>query len=98
MIAQCTTSPSYRCHTSYDTNWSLNAVMVHRETMLKSIPKGGSQVFGGGKGWSLAEYGLSTFNDQAGFESRMIQDDWGQYGIPVCISVGGIFYHAEIDG
>ena len=36
MIAQCLDVPKYRCHTSYDTNWSLNAVMVKREVMLNS--------------------------------------------------------------
>ena len=98
MIAQCVEEPEYRCHTSFDTNWSLNAVMVKRSTMLEDKPKGGGAVFGGGAGMSLAEFGLSTFDDQAGFEGRMVSEDWGQYKIPVCISVEGIFYHAEVDG
>ena len=40
MVAQCLDVPKYRCHTSYDTNWSLNAVMVKRSTMLNGEVRG----------------------------------------------------------
>jgi hypothetical protein len=99
MVSQCVKDPEYRCHTSFDSNWSLNAVMVKRETMLEAKPKGGHMVFGKGtEPMSLAEFGLSTYDNQAGFEGRMISEDWGQYKLPVCISVDGIFLHVELDG
>ena len=95
IIAQCIDEPKLRCHTSHDSNWSLNAVMVKRDVMLNGVPKGGAKPFPHG---TLAKFGLSTFDNQAGFEGKMITHDWGQYKIPICFSVGGIFYHAEVDG
>ncbi|GMH57455.1 hypothetical protein TrRE_jg8933 [Triparma retinervis] len=99
MVSKCLEEPEYRCYTSFDSNWSLNAVMVKRETMMEAKPKGGHMVFGkGAEAMSLAEFGLSTYDNQLGFEGRMISEDWGQYGIPICISVDGIFLHVELDG
>ena len=95
MIAQCIDEPKFRCHTSFDTNWSLNAVMVKRSVMLEDEPKGGRDKF---PQKTLAAFGLSTYDAQDGFERLMIERDWGQYKVPVCISVGGVFYHAEVDG
>jgi hypothetical protein len=85
----------WRCHTSYDSNWSLNAVIVKKSVMMKQKPVGGRGSFPSS---SLADFGLSTFNKQDGMEVRLGDDDWYSYKIPICFSVNGAFFHAEIDG
>ncbi len=99
MISQCVDDGivEYRCHTSRDTNWSLNAVLVKREVMMEATPQiPGTRPFPEG---SIANFGLSTFDDQMGFEGKMIEPyNWGQYKIPICISIRGAFFHAEVDG
>ena len=47
---------------------------------------------------SIADFGLSTYDAQDGMEMRMGEDDWYSYKIPICMSVEGSFFHAEIDG
>ena len=54
----------------------------------------------GTKTWpkeTIANYGLSTFDRQDGFEGDLI-NFWGDYQVPICISVNGNFLHAELDG
>lgn len=85
---------SRRCHTSYDSNWSLNAVIVKKDVMLKETPKGpGGASFG-----SIGAFGLKTYDAQDGMEVRMGDENWYRFKVPICISTDGAFFHAEIDG
>ena len=98
-VAECISKPGgleYRCHTSFDSNWSLNAIIVKRETMLegKPVKADGSSEWPEG---TIANYGLKTYDRQDGFESDLI-NFWGDYKVPICISVRGNFLHAELDG
>jgi len=72
-VSECITTPGpkYRCHTSYNSNWSLNAVIVKREVMLHGKPTKKDGSFGWPKE-SIANYGLSTFDRQDGFEVSSI--------------------------
>jgi len=103
-VAQCLADEDpngskFRCFTSEDSNWSLNAVLVKREVMMNSIASiKSNQQQGEMPHGTFAKYGLSTFDRQDGFESEMIQIDWGKYKVPMCMSVNGIFLHAELDG
>jgi len=49
-------------------------------------------------GVTLAEYGERWYNKQDGFEVGLLQDDWGNQRVPLCISHQGLFLHNEIDG
>jgi len=108
--------PHFRCFSSRDSNWSLNAVMVHRRAMLHQIlrdPQGKKLASGVGAGvrsrshqvqklgnWSfgtIARYGESKFDDQAGFERGLLNDDWGRLQVPLCLSMKGVFRHHEVD-
>ena len=86
--------PRFRCFSALDSNWTLNAVLVKKSFMFAHV--GG---FPRGNGTSIAAYGEdSSWNRQDGFESGMIQDNWGKFGFKVCISFEGLFVHQEIDG
>jgi hypothetical protein len=94
-MAQCIDAPNYRCFTSWDSNWSLNAVIVRRSAMLRQkfkFRKNGKP-FG-----TLADYGRNMWEQQDAFEVGLLQDDWGELKVPLCISYEGIFIHEEIDG
>ena len=40
----------------------------------------------------------SQWEKQDGFESFMMEKDWGYAKVPLCISIKGLFGHVEIDG
>jgi len=95
LVAECVDEPKFRCHTSSESNWSLNAVIVKKDVMLKEKPRGGN---GGFPHNSIADFGLSTWRKQDGMEVQMGDYDWYSMKVPICISVDGAFFHAEIDG
>ena len=86
----------FRCFSSWDSNWSLNAVLVDREKTLTTTWRSQRTRFQ--HGLTLADYGASTWNKQDGFEVGMLRDDWGKLHIPLCLSVRGLFRHIEVDG
>lgn len=104
----------FRCFTSWDSNWSLNAVILDRQQTLEtrwSIPQTGRQWRGNrpgarvpyrsrflGRGLTLAEYAAATWREQSAFEVGMLRDDWGRLRMPLCISLRGLFTHVEVDG
>jgi len=94
----------YRCFTSWDSNWSLNAVIFDRIQALThkwSFSRGGTRRKPSrfdGLGLTLAEYGAATWNKQDGFEVGMLKDDWGRLRMPICLSMRGLFRHVEVDG
>lgn len=93
-VSDCTSDPLplYRCFTSYDSNWSLNAVMVKKSTMLNKKYKS----VNGMK--SIAEIGLQNWQHQDGFETVMIYTHkWGHWKVPICISYDGLFIHEQIE-
>lgn len=91
-VADCLNTPSFRCFTSWDSNWSLNAVMLKRLDMLNrkyDTPDGRL---------SLAEIGLKCYKRQDKFETIMIFDyKWARWKVPICISYNGLFVHEEIE-
>ena len=101
-VADCETGGDVklRCFTSWDSNWSLNAVLVDRESALekkwKYARKGAAGKFG--PGLALAQYAAQTWQKQDGFEVGMLKDDWGKLDMPICLSMRGIFEHVEVDG
>ncbi|KAH8050495.1 hypothetical protein JL720_15351 [Aureococcus anophagefferens] len=101
-VADCETGGdvTLRCFTSWDSNWSLNAVLVDRESALekkwKYARKGAAGKFG--LGLALAQYAAATWQKQDGFEVGMLKDDWGKLDMPICLSLRGIFEHVEVDG
>ena len=91
-----------RCFTSWDSNWSLNAVLVDRVRALEHkwrySPRF-SRAQGKFKpGLALAQYGAQTWQKQDGFEVGMLKDDWGRTDMPICLSTRGLFAHVEVDG
>eukprot|EP01032_Pedospumella_encystans_P011040 gene11040-12872_t len=90
-VADCLHEPDFRCFTSWDTNWTLNAVMVKKSTMLTKQYKNGR-----GQLKTIAEIGLSSYRHQDGFESSML-NMWAAWKVPVCISFDGLFIHEEIE-
>lgn len=85
-------TPYYRCFSSSETNWSLNAAMYKRSSMLNRRYKTNSGMK------TIAEIGLSHAYQQDGFESDMIHvSKWMNWRIPVCISYNGMFIHEEIE-
>ena len=86
------TIPYYRCFSSSETNWSLNAAMYKKSSMLNKRYKTSSGLK------TIAEIGLSHAFQQDGFESDMIYvSRWMNWKIPVCISYNGMFIHEEIE-
>jgi hypothetical protein len=85
--------PEYRCFTSWDSNWSLNAVLLRRKAMLEAKYSQGSTKM------SLASIGLHFGGSvQDGFENAMAyQLDWTRWKVPICISYQGLFLHEEIE-
>lgn len=91
---------------SWDTNWTLNAVLVKKSTMM------GTKVIGwvwralmifqyptnDGKKKTIAEMALDSFRKQDGLESAMAYTlPWAQWRVPICISYNGLFIHEEIE-
>lgn len=58
-VSDCLESPDYRCFTSWDSNWTLNAVMVKKSTIM-----GRRYDVGEGKKMSIAEIGLAQHKNQ----------------------------------
>jgi len=98
-VAECLGKPGsgkpvLRCFTSWDSNWTLNAVLVNRKAMLERRFK-----FDDGRDFgTLAAYGKKFPKQQDGFEVGLLKDDWGRLRVPMCLGVQGIFIHEEIDG
>jgi len=93
-VADCLRVPDFRCFSSWDSNWTLNAVLVKKSSMLqKKYP------LGTGPDKSIAEIGLQQFMQQDGFESVMIgsQPSWMTWRLPLCISYEGLFIQEEIE-
>ena len=88
--------PRFRCFTSWDSNWSVNAVLVNRKSMLSRQYRGkdGSTV------GPIADLGRSFWAANDGFERAMAFDlqwmNW-QPRVPICISYDGMFRHEEIE-
>ena len=103
-VATCAASGSaaddedlaFRCFTSHDSNWSLNAALVDRRKMAgqKLVDQTTGGVWQHG---TLAAFGARKFDDQAGFEVGLLNEDWGNLRVPLCLSVNGLFVHREID-
>lgn len=93
-VSDCFSSPSFRCFSSFESAWTLNAVMVKRSEMLnKQYP-----VDNGTSNKSIAQIGLENFDKQDGFEDAMLwKYTWQKWKIPICISYNGLFLHQEID-
>ena len=92
-VADCLRVPDFRCFTSWDSNWSLNAVMVKKSSMLqKKYPTGDGRK-------TIPEIGLSQFQQQDGFESVMVggSPPWMKWRVPICISYQGLFIQQEIE-
>lgn len=99
-VQECMRRPKLRCFTSWDSNWTLNAVLVDRRAMLErkfKYSKYGPQkgeVFG-----TLADFGNKQSKRQDGFEVGLLESaDWGDLKVPLCLSYDGIFLHEEVDG
>lgn len=99
-MSTCLTGPEFRCFTSWDSNWSLNAILVKRDAMLtKQYP---SDSGAGGRAKlsykSIAEIGLEQYSANDGFESTMSWGvKWMRWRVPMCISYNGLFLHEEIE-
>ena len=83
----------FRCYTSEDANWSLNAAMIHRRRALlkKFGTRNASRV-------TLSQMGTRSWSRQDEFEDAMINSDWGLWKVPLCLSYHGLFAHEEVDG
>jgi hypothetical protein len=103
---------AFRCYTSEDANWTLNAALLHRLRALGSKlccarGEAGCECAAGGGGrrrrgrdigpLSLAEVAEAAWARQDGLEVGMLNDDWGRFKVPLCISYQGLFVHKEID-
>ena len=93
--------PFFRCFTSYDSNWSLNAAMFRRKAALEQVLYFGTNEGSKRRPWmpwrTLAGYGESKYDEQAGFERGMLTDNWGKLHVPICLAYHGIFRHVEVD-
>jgi len=86
-VQDCTNEPAprYRCYTSYDANYSNNAMLLSREWAIYK--------------WRWFIEVAGCFWDQnGGFEVEWLNQDWGQHKHPICLSYDGLFLHKEIDG
>ena len=102
-VADCSAyeGSSIRCFSAWDSNWSLNAVLVDRVRALEekwAYKRGRTNGRFRAPGTSLAAYGASTWQKQDGFEVGMLKDDWGRTDMPICLSTRGLFAHVEVDG
>ena len=83
---------AFRCFTSWDSNWTLNGVMVKRASML------GKQYPAASQAATIADIGLKSFAQQDAFESSMIHEHrWMAWKVPICISYNGLFQHEEVE-
>lgn len=88
------TPPGFRCYTSEDANWSLNAAMLNRLAVLSRqlCERGSSSCTTIG---ALAE---ASHARQDALETKMLDVNWGKWKVPLCISYDGLFVHREVDG
>jgi len=92
-VNDCYFDPDYRCFTSWDTNWTLNAVMVKKSDMLSRQYKDNKEV-----SRTIADIAISQYEHQDGFESVMIYGlPWQHWKVPICISYQGLFINEEIE-
>ncbi len=82
----------FRCFTSWDSNWSLNAIFVKKSTfMSKKYPTPDGPK-------TIPEIGLQNSKVNDGFERQMgFQYHWMNWKVPICISMQGMFIHHEIE-
>ena len=89
-------TPEYRCFSSADSNWSLNAVLVNRKAILNKKYKYGRT--GPTHEKSIPEIGYAFWDKQDAFETVMVHDiGWMKWKVPLCISLRGVFLHEEIE-
>lgn len=92
-VSDCFAQPRYRCFTSWDSNWSLNAALLKKSSMLSKQYR-----MRGGVNKTIAEIALAQYQKQDGLESAMIYSlPWPQWRVPMCISYQGLFIHEEIE-
>ena len=93
LVSDCLPNPRFRCFTSWDSNWSLNAVMIKRQSMLEKQYSSNSK-----SKVTIADIALQSAYEQDKFESSMIQTYvWMRWKVPICISYDGLFLHEEIE-
>lgn len=82
----------FRCFTSWDSNWSVNAILVKRSTFMKKkydTPHGKQ---------TIPEIGLKNHQINDGFERQMgFGYNWMNWKVPMCIAMEGLFVHSEIE-
>jgi hypothetical protein len=84
----------FRCFTSWDSNWSVNAIFVKRSTFMKKKYKTPS----GGPLLTIPQIGLQNNKVNDGFERQMgFGYNWMNWKVPMCISMEGMFVHYEIE-
>lgn len=92
-VSDCLTAPRYRCFSSWDTNWSLNAALMKKATMLSKVYS-----LRGNRSRSIPDIALGQFKQQDGLESAMVYGlPWAQWRVPMCISYQGLFVHEEVE-
>jgi len=97
----------FRCFTSEDSNWTLNAALLHRERATSSLLCCRGQLpsqckrcasGAGAEGRrTLVQLGGDAWKKQDALETAMLEMNWGQYRVPLCISLGGLFIHKEVE-
>lgn len=89
----------FRCYTSEDANWSLNAALVHRQRAAqKKLAVGTDKSSQRSSRSSLAKLGADAWSRQDEFEMSLVERDWGRWKVPLCLSFYGLFGHHEVDG
>lgn len=82
----------FRCFTSWDSNWSVNAIFVKRSTFMNKkyqTPRGQQ---------TIPEVGLQNNKVNDGFERQMgFGYNWMNWKVPVCLAMEGLFIHYEIE-
>ena len=92
-VSDCFENPRFRCFTSWDSNWSLNAVMIKRKSILEKKYDSNSK-----QKITIADIALEASSDQDKFENSMIHKHiWMRWKVPICISYDGLFLHQEIE-
>jgi len=84
---------AFRCYTSEDANWSLNAAMINRHAALTRALR-----LKPGQTPTLVDIAAASHFKQDAFESAMLDLDWGRSRVPLCLSFQGVFIHREVDG
>lgn len=90
-VDDCLDSPEYRCFTSWDSNWTLNAVLVKKSSIINKLYKTSQGMK------SIATIAKESSDKQDAFETAMINLNWMSWRVPICLSYNGIFIHEEIE-